>query len=179
MILDIVFALVIILALFKGYSRGLILGLFSLLSVIIGLAAALKLSATVAGYLGKAVKVSEQWLPLISFIIVFIAVVLLIRLGAKAIERSVEFAMLGWLNKLGGIALFVIMYVLVFSVLLFYGEQMKLIPPEMIKQSVTYSFVQPLGPRVIDNLGSVIPVFKNMFGELQDFFGSLPGKLVI
>lgn len=175
MILDLVFGLVIILALFKGYKRGLILGLFSLISVIVGLAAALKLSATVAGYIGKAVKVSDHWLPLISFVIVFIAVVLLIRLGAKIIERSFEIAMLGWLNKLGGMVLFVVMYVLVISVVLFYGEQMKLIPTETIKQSITYSYIQPLGPKVIDGLASVIPLFRNMFLQLQEFFGSLSG----
>jgi membrane protein required for colicin V production len=42
MILDIVFALICILAIFKGYQRGLIIGLFSLVAVIIGLAAAMK-----------------------------------------------------------------------------------------------------------------------------------------
>jgi membrane protein required for colicin V production len=170
MIIDIVFAVLIILALFRGYSQGLILGIFSFLSIIIGLAAALKLSATVAGYIGSAVKISEQWLPLISFVLVFIVVVLLIRLGARAIQKSFEMVMLGWLNRLGGVVFFVAIYVLVFSVLLFYAEQMKLISPEMISESRTYPIIRPLGPRVIDGIGAVIPFFKNMFDELQEFF---------
>lgn len=61
MLLDIVFAVVMVLAIIKGYQRGLVVGLFSLVSVIIGLAAAVKLSAAVAGYIGEAVKVSEEW----------------------------------------------------------------------------------------------------------------------
>jgi membrane protein required for colicin V production len=45
MILDLVFAVLIILAIIKGYQRGLIVGIFSLIAIIIGLAAAIKLSA--------------------------------------------------------------------------------------------------------------------------------------
>ena len=78
MILDLVFAVLIILAIIKGYQRGLIVGIFSLISIIIGLAAAIKLSTVVADYLDKAVKISDQWLPLISFSIVFFIVVFLL-----------------------------------------------------------------------------------------------------
>jgi len=170
MLLDLIFAVLIVLAIFKGYQRGLVVGLFSLVAIIIGLAAAMKLSTVVAGYIGKAVKVSEQWLPIISFAVVFIIVILLIRLGAKAIEAAVEVSMLGWVNKLGGIILFAAIYTVVFSVLLFYAEQMKLIQPETINQSVIYSFVQPWGPKAINGFGSIIPVFKDMFGDLEQFF---------
>ncbi len=170
MLLDLIFAVIIVLAILKGYQRGLIVGLFSLVAIIIGLAAAMKLSAVVAGYIGKAVKVSEQWLPIISFAVVFLIVILLIRLGAKAIESAVEVSMLGWVNKIGGIILFAAIYTVVFSVLLFYAEQMKLIQPETINKSVIYSFVQPLGPKAINGFGSIIPVFKDMFGELEQFF---------
>lgn len=177
MIIDIVFFIILVLAVIKGYQRGLIVGLFSLVSVIIGLAAAVKLSAAVAGYVGEAVKVSEEWLPVIAFALVFLVVVVLIRLGANAIEKAIEVVMLGWLNKLAGILLYVIIYTLVFSVLLFYAEQMKLIQPETIEKSVTYSYVQPWGPKVIDGLGSVIPFFKNMFDELSAFFGGVADNI--
>lgn len=177
MLLDLIFAVIIILSVLKGYQRGLIVGLFSLVAVIIGLAAAMKLSAVVAGYIGKAVKVSDEWLPVISFAVVFLVVVLLVRLGANAIERTVEVVTLGWLNKLGGILLYAAIYTVVFSVLLFYAEQVKVLQPETIEKSVTYSFVQPWGPKVINGFGSVIPVFKDMFGELESFFGAVANDI--
>jgi membrane protein required for colicin V production len=170
MLLDIIFAVIIVFAIIKGYQRGLIVGLFSLIAVIIGLAAAMKLSTLAAGYIGKAVKISDQWLPIISFAVVFLIVVLLIRLGARVIEKTVEVALLGWVNKLGGIILFAAIYIVVFSVLLFYAEQVKLLQPETIQKSVTYSFVQPWGPKAINGFGSIIPVFKDMFGDLESFF---------
>jgi membrane protein required for colicin V production len=177
MILDLVFAVVIILAILKGYRSGLVVGLFSLVAVIIGLAAAMKLSTVVAGYIGSAVKVSEEWLPVISFAVVFLLVILLIRLGARAIEKTVEVAMLGWVNKIGGVILFAAIYTVVFSVLLFYAEQMKLVEPETINKSVTYSFVQPWGPKAINGFGSIIPIFKDMFAELEQFFDGVAQKI--
>ena len=80
MIIDIICIILLVLAVIKGFQRGLIVGVFSLLAVIIGLAAAIKLSAVVASHIGEAVKISDRWLPVLSFAVVFIAVVLLIRL---------------------------------------------------------------------------------------------------
>ena len=97
MLIDIIFAVFLLLAVMRGYRQGLIIGLFSLLSIIIGLAAAMKLSTVVAGWLGDSVNMSKEWLPLVSFILVFFVVVLLIRLGAKAIESAVEVVLL-WLT---------------------------------------------------------------------------------
>lgn len=177
MLLDLIFAVIIVLAVLKGYQRGFVVGLFSLVAVIIGLAAAMKLSTVVAGYIGSAVRVSDEWLPVISFAVVFLIVILLIRLGARAIEKTVEVAMLGWVNKIGGIVLFAAIYIVVFSVLLFYAEQMKLIQPDTINKTVTYSFVQPWGPKAINGFGSVIPVFKDMFAELELFFDGVAKKI--
>lgn len=179
MIIDLILGVIILIAIFKGYQRGLIIGLFSLVSVIIGLAAAMKLSTVVAGYIGEAVNVSDEWLPVISFAIVFIVVVLLIRLGANAIERTVEVVMLGWLNKLGGMIFYVAIYTVVFSVLLFYAEQVNLVRPETIEKSISYSYVQPWGPRVINSVGSIVPLFRDMFAELERFFENVSKEIPV
>ena len=177
MILDIIVAIILILAIIKGYQRGLIVGVFSLLAIIIGLAAAIKLSAVVAGYIGKAVKLSDQWLPVLSFAVVFLVVLLLVRLGAKAIQRTVEIGMMGWINRLGGIIFYIAIYIAIFSIVLFYAEQMNLLQPETKQKSVTYSYIYPLGPKTINAIGSIIPIFKNMFGQLQEFFGGVSQKI--
>ena len=177
MILDILFFIVLILAVIKGYQRGLIIGIFSFIAVIIGLAAAMKLSAVIAGYIGSAVNVSGRWLPVISFAVVFLIVVLLIRWGANAIDKAVEVVKLGWLNKLGGIILYACLSITIFSVVLFYFELTKMIKPETIQESVTYSFVQPWGPKAINGFGTLIPVFKDMFSDLQNFFDGMSKEI--
>lgn len=173
MTIDIILIVALIFAIIKGYQRGLIVAVFSVLAFIIGIAAAMKLSTVVAGYVGKSVKVSDHWLPVISFAVVFLIVVLLVRWGALLIQKSVQFAMLGWINRLGGILLYIGLFIVIFSVLIFYAEQVNLIKPETKNASVTYSYIQPWGPKVIDGFGKIIPVFKGMFNDLQDFFGNI------
>lgn len=177
MFLDLFFVIILVLAIVKGYQRGLIVGIFSFVAVIIGLAAAIKLSAVVAGYIGDTIKVSNEWLPVISFAVVFILVVLLIRLGANMIQKTVEISMLGWVNRLGGILLYIAIYGMVYSVVLFYADQLKLLQPDTIEKSVTYSYVQPWGPKIINGFASFVPVFKGMFTELESFFDGVAQKM--
>src|ERR1700744_4387306 len=122
--IDIIYAILIILALFKGYRRGLIIAVFSFAGFIVGLAAALKLSVFVADHLKDSVNISAKILPFISFALVFIAAILLIHFGAKLIEKLFEMAALGWANKLGGILLYAILYTIIFSVFLFYADKL-------------------------------------------------------
>jgi membrane protein required for colicin V production len=176
MFLDILFLIILVLGCIKGLRRGLIVGLFSFIAVIVGLAAAMKLSTVAADYIGTAVKVSDRWLPVISFIVVFILIVLLIRLGANLLQKAVEAVMLGWVNRIGGMILYAAIYILVYSVILFYAEQVHIIQPETIEKSVTYSFVQPLGPWFINGIATVLPFFRDMFSELSQFFGGVAQK---
>ena len=176
MLIDFTYAVIFILAAWHGYRKGLIVGLFSLVAIIIGLAAALKLSVVLANYIGSSINISKEWLPLISFILIFILVLLLVRFIAKAIEKTFQAVMLGWVNRLAGVIFFVVIYTLVFSVLLFYAEQMKLLMPASIQSSKLYPFVQPWGPKVIDGFGGIVPLFKNIFTELENFFQSVADK---
>jgi membrane protein required for colicin V production len=170
MVIDIILLVLIIFAVIKGYQRGLIVGVFSFIAIIIGLAAAMKLSAMAAGYIGDTVNVSDKWLPVISFLVVFIIVVLLIRLGANLIQKTVEAMSFGFLNRLGGILLYTVIFIIVYSIILFYAKQVKLIQPDTVQSSITYPFIEPWGPKVMEGLASFIPFFRDMFHQLQDFF---------
>jgi membrane protein required for colicin V production len=177
MLLDIIFAIILVFAVLQGYRNGLIVGLFSLIAIIIGLAAAMKLSAVLADALGRSTGISQEWLPLVLFAIIFLVVLLLVRWVAKLIEKSVEIAMLGWVNKLGGVVFYVAIYTIIFSVVLFYLEQMKIIQPETVHKSVTYSYVQPWGPKAINGFGAIIPIFKDLFVELEKFFEKIAHEI--
>lgn len=177
MFIDTILAVLLIIAIYKGFSKGLIVALFSLLAFMIGLAAAVKLSAIMAGYIGDTVNVSAKWLPFISFIAVFLLVVILVRLGAKIIEKTVQVAMLGWLNRLGGMLFYALIYVIIYSIILFYAVQLQVLKPDTISNSETYDYIAPIGPWAIEGFGKVIPVFKNMFGSLDNFFENISGKI--
>ena len=41
------------------------------------------------------------------------------------------------------------------------------ISPETIQNSKTYPYISPWGPKVINNFGKIIPVFKDMLHNLK------------
>lgn len=176
MLIDIIAFALLLFALFKGWRKGLIIALFSFVAFFIGLAAALKLSSLAATYIGTYSTLSQRWLPVVAFLAVFILVSLLVTMGAKMLEGIVKMAMLGWVNKLGGIIFYTLLYFFIFSILLFYANNLHLIKSETIQASVTYPYIKPLAVKAMHAIGSVIPFFKNMFDELLRFFEHVSNK---
>jgi membrane protein required for colicin V production len=176
MFIDIITVILLVMAVFKGLRKGLVVAIFSFLAFLIGLAAALKLSTLMAEYIGSNVAVSQRWLPFIAFFVVFLIVVLLVRLGARAIEGTMRVLQLGWLNRIGGVVLYILIYFFIYSILLFYATQLHLLKKETIDASATYGFIEPLAPWVLEILGTVLPFFRHMFDELLQFFGKVGGQ---
>ena len=176
MFIDFIALGLLLLSVVKGLRKGLVVAVFSLLAFVVGLAAALKLSALVAEYLGANTTVSHRWLPMLAFIIVFFLVALLVRLGARAIEGALRMAMLGWANRLGGVIFYILLYFFIFSIILFYATQLHLIKHQAIETSTTYPIIYPMAPVVMDALGNIVPIFRNMFADLENFFGGLSRK---
>ena len=170
MLIDIAYLLILLLAIFKGYSKGFVVAVFSFFAIFIGLAAALKLSAIVAAWLQKSTNLGERLLPILAFALVLIGVAFFTRLVAAAIEKTLRIAMLGFINKLGGVLLFALLYTLIFSIVLFFANKVSVLKKETIEASYVYHFIEPLGPKSINAFSHLIPVFKNMFAQLEHFF---------
>jgi len=86
------------------------------------------------------------------------------------VQKGIELAMLGWINKIGGVLLYGVIYTLLFSVFLFYADKMNLVSETTEKASRSYAFVQPWGPVVIEWIGKFLPMFKDVFHDLENFF---------
>lgn len=177
MLIDIITLGILVWAVFKGISRGLLLAIFSLIAFVVGIAAALKLSAVTANYLDGTISVSSKWLPLIAFLLVFLVVVILVNKVGLLLEKTVEWAFLGWLNKAGGILFFSLLYLLVWSVLLFYLGKMNIINQEQMDKSVTYPVIAPWGPAILKWVAELVPVFKDVFEDIEKFFERLSNNI--
>jgi membrane protein required for colicin V production len=176
MSIDVLFLLLMVLAIFRGVRHGFIISICSAIAIFIGLAAAIRLSASVAANASSSAHLSYRWLPVLSFLLIFLGVVILVRLGARLLEKAVDLAMMGWLNKLAGVLLYAVIYMIVLSVVLFYAVQLHLVGPRTLKASVTYPFIRPWGQVIIDEFGKFVPWFKGMFVRLEDFFSRFDSR---
>lgn len=175
--IDIVFLCILAYAAFKGLGQGLVMALFSLASVFIGLAAALKLSSSVAVYLERSDALPSRWMPVVAFLLVFTASLSVVRMVGRMLEKSLSNTMLGGLNRVGGVLVYCILYLLVYSVFLFYLDQVGLISDSMKSASIAYGHLKPWGPFALEGFGKLIPAFGDVFSELQRFFERVSTKM--
>jgi membrane protein required for colicin V production len=171
--IDIFFYIIVCLAIIQGWRKGLILALFSMVCGLIGLAAAVKLSAVLAIHMKSDLHLTNRFLPVIAFVLVFILAILIIRWAGKLLEKLVQMVLLGWLNKLGGMLLFLILYLSVYSVILFYGTRTQVISKQAMADSQIYSLIAPFGPGVIRLITRFIPYGHDMFHALEGFFDKI------
>jgi membrane protein required for colicin V production len=171
--IDILFFIILFLAIVQGWRKGLILGFFSMVCGLIGLAAAVKLSAALATHMKSDLNLSGRWLPVIAFILVFILVILVIQWIGRLLEKLISLVLLEWLNKLGGILLFMILYLSIYSIILFYGTKTQFITKEAVDNSHIYSLIAPFGPAVIRFITGFIPFGQDMFLALEGFFDQI------
>lgn len=177
MFIDAAYFILIAIACYKGLRKDFIIAVFSVVGFIIGIAAALKLSSVVALKLSAHIG-AAKWLPPLSFLIVFLVVAFVVSTVGKIIQKTFETVMLGWVNRLAGIALFILLYSIIYSVFLFYAAQLHFINADTINHSMMYAYLQPLAPKIINAVGLIIPWFKNMFIQLESFFSSATKKSV-
>lgn len=170
MILDIIGVILIIIFFVRGYMKGIIVAAFSVLAIILGIILSLRLSEKLASFLLEEKIITSGWVQPLSYIVIFIGVVLIVRLIAKAIETSLEVAMLGWANRLIGGLLYAFLIAMVWSSLLWIGERTQAIKPETITTSITYPYFSKLAPWVVTHMGAILPTAKNLFADLEAFF---------
>ena len=177
MIIDLIYLLILVAAAVKGFRQGMVIAAFSFVAFFVGLAAAIKLSALVAGWLEESFDKPSAWWPVIAFILVLVVVSGLIRAAAAVISKTLDLAMLGWINRLGGFLLYAILYTLIFSVVLFYYDQLKHISEDTKQQSQVYSYIEPWGEWAMNAIGKIIPQFKNVFQDMERFFEKVGNDL--
>jgi membrane protein required for colicin V production len=170
MLIDLLLILFVIIGFRIGKKKGLILGLFSWVVFLLGLAMAVKLSVIVADHLHNSTRNGSKWVPLLCFVLLLLLLVFIVEAGCDFLHKHLHFVVLSWLDRVLGVFFYIAVYGLIFSLLLFYCERMQLVGRASIKASMFYKYIAPVGPYVMDTMGGLFPVFKDMFTELKYFY---------
>lgn len=167
MALDVLFLIFLGIGFIHGYRRGLIRALFSFVGLFFGVLLALKYSYVVSEYLYREQVFQSRLLPLISFIAVFLIVVVLINITARLFESAAEAMLLGTANKLIGGALQALIVVMLFSTVLWYLDKMQFIAPQVQEGSRTFDYLVGLSPDILAFISKIIPFFSDVFEQIE------------
>jgi membrane protein required for colicin V production len=161
----------------RGYKKGLIIAVCSVIAILLGISCALALSAKLSVYLFEKGFASSSFAPLISYAILFIGVVWLVRLLAKFIEKATSAALLGWVNKSIGGILYISIGMIIYSSVLWMCNSAHILSQETIVSSMSYKYISPIAPWVFDHIGNIIPFVKNTFADMSHFFDGVNKQL--
>ena len=170
MALDITGLIIIALFFIRGYTRGLIVAAFSVLAILLGILCALKLSQSLATWMLEHGYTTAGWAPMLSYLILFVGMVLVVRLIAKMLQKALETMALGIFNKLAGGLLYALLGTVLYSSILWIGARMHMFSPELIASSKTYPWLSQVAPWFFNGAGHLLPFAKDVFGKLQEFF---------
>jgi membrane protein required for colicin V production len=168
MVFDGIIIILICISFYRGWKKGILWAIFSMVSVVIGILLSLKLSHQVADYLFKQNIMTSQYTLLISFVLIFVLVVLLFRFGIKLIEKFLDAVFFGWINKILGGVLYACMTIFIVSTLVWLFNQVNILGPELKKDAKTYSYIEPISPKVIQLGSDYLPLMKNLFQQIKE-----------
>jgi membrane protein required for colicin V production len=167
MVFDGIVLILICISFYRGWKKGILWAIFSMVSVVIGILLSLKLSHQVADYLFKQNIMTSQYTLLISFILIFVLVVFLFRFGIKLVEKILDAVLLGWANKILGGVLYSLMTIFIVSTLVWLFNQVNILGPELKKDAKTYTYIEPISPKVIKLSSDYLPLMKNLFEQIK------------
>lgn len=163
MILDIVFVLLVLAAFYNGYTKGIVYSVLSLVAVLLGVVIAMNFSSAVSVWLHGQFNIPAIIMPTLSFILVLVAVVLAVRLVAYLTEKFLKTIMLNFANKIAGGALWSVIVVLLFSLLVFLVSKTGIFTENLIATSYSYQYIMPLGPFTLSIMQSIVPLMQESF----------------
>lgn len=161
-ILDAIILICLIPAIFQGIRKGFISQAISIISLIAGIWASARFADIVTAWAAKYITASEQVLKIVAFAIILIVVFIILGMIGRLLESILNFAFLGWLNKLAGVVFSLVKTLLILGLIIMafssLNNTMELVKPEVLADSTLY---QPLK----DAADAVFPYIRNMLTQ--------------
>jgi membrane protein required for colicin V production len=165
MLIDILFLGTVGYGFFKGFKQGIINSVFGVLSIVIALMAAFKLSPHMTEMLEKGFNIYNPFMFLVGFIVTFFLTKWLLHFAAEAVTGVLEVAHVNLLNQIAGAAVLTVLFSFIFSVLVWFADGTRIIDPETKATSVTYRLLEPLRESGFKLIGDAKPVFQQFLSR--------------
>ncbi len=141
--LDILLIIPLIIGGWRGFKKGFIIELFTLLALLVGIYAGIHFSDYMSGILRDHLGVTSKYLPAIAFTITLLLVGAMIYFGGKLLEKAVKMVALGPVNKFAGMFFGLTKMLFICSALLVvleaYDQQNDFIPENLKENSLLYN----------------------------------------
>ena len=168
--LDILTGTILIMAILQGYRNGFIKAVISFFSLMIGLILAFQFAGWLASFLKEHTNIASHWLPFLSFLLILILVLILLKFISGVLQQTAEWLLLGWVNKLFGIILYAFIYFTMLSAVIYFLQILRVVESTEMKDTYTYGYLQKWWPYCMEKAAIWIPSIKNTFTTFSNPF---------
>ena len=147
--LDIIIAIILLLFGYKGFRKGLIIEVVTLLGFGVGLYGAMHFSDFTAAHLQDFMEIKPEYLNTVAFVLTFIILVVLVNLLGRLVSKAVRSLNLGFFDRLGGFLFGALKGVLLCSTFVLVLNNLQwigLVKEEVRQGSFLYPYVEETVP---------------------------------
>lgn len=173
MIFDLIFLVILVWAAYKGFSKGVIHQAATLVALILGIIGAIKFSGFTSALLIEKTSMTGEYMPLISFALTFIVIVIGVHFIAKLLEKLITAVALGFINRLAGAIFSMTKFAFIISIILVVlntvHAKYSFLPEEKINKSLMYKPLSGFAPKIFPYLQFDNPseIFEDVQEQLQ------------
>ncbi|MBI9054769.1 MAG: CvpA family protein [Bacteroidales bacterium] len=153
---DLVFGILLLWSAYRGFTKGFIVQLATLAALLLGILGAVLFSDFTSDLIIKKFEVSGQYLPILSFAITFIVIVIAVHLLAKMLNKLIDAIALGIVNRLLGVLFSLLKTAFIVSVILVLinkaDNKFSFIPNETKEDSLLYKPLSNFAPMIFPYL---------------------------
>jgi membrane protein required for colicin V production len=170
-VLDIILVILLLIGAFQGYRKGLLLEIFGLIALVLAVIGGLKLMHWGIEFMQERFDISSNLLPIIAFIVIFIAIILLVSLIGRLLKNVVHLTLLGSVDKLAGSILGILKWAFGLSILLWFFSSIGYsFPEEMSFNTYVYPEIYAFAPTVIGYFSSIFPFAGEILKIIAGYF---------
>lgn len=168
MTIDIIAALMAVYGFYLGYTKGIVKTIFGIVSVFIGLLAALKLSPYLVNGLEKATGSNSPLVFLVGFALTFVITLFLVRFLGSRFEDLLKAIKINFFNQLIGGAALSILFLVLFSYGMWFVDQVNGISASTKANSYTYTALKALPDKSKEVFNMVKPLFREFADKTKE-----------
>ncbi len=155
-ILDIIFLVPLLFALYRGFKKGMVHMIASLAALVLGIVGAMRLRPLFASLLDSIFNIDPSHMNVIAFAVAFVSIVIVVHLIAFFAEKLIKAVALNFLNRMLGMLFGVLVTAFVISMILWPLNQVnaerQIIKPKHIDGSLLYKPLSSFAPAVFPYL---------------------------
>ena len=125
--------------------------------------------------LGRYLNLHGEILPYVSFLLIFIAIILIVNMLGKFLKKIIDMTLLGPVDSIAGALVSMVKWAFGISIIFWLSNSFGLaFPGSWADQSILYPYLLTFAPQVVDLLSGVLPFTDDLFQMIRELLQGDP-----